>query len=157
KVSLGKWHYIDVSLANDTERVILEEFATLAATGFLNVEMHIRAVKNVKVKRVRQVSPDIQTMELKEPEERHLVANLGTLVRDNPTKYIVDLSVPKRPDGKYAVAQLEISFDPGTGKREATSVPLEITYTSAGHGYINAEVAKHIDEVQIAELNVNLQ
>ena len=30
-------------------------------------------------------------------------------------------------------------------------------YTSAGHGYINAEVAKHIDEVQIAELNEKLQ
>jgi len=157
KVSLGKWHYIDVTLANDTERVILEEFATLAATGFLNVEMHIRAVKNVKVKRVRQVAPEIQVMDMKEPEERHLVANLGTLVRDNPTKYIVDLSVPKRPDGKYAIAQLEISFDPGTGKRESTNVPLEVTYTSSGHGYINAEVAKHIDEVQIAELNDTLQ
>ena len=32
-----------------------------------------------------------------------------------------------------------------------------MTYTSAGHGYINAEVAKHIDEVQIFELNKNLQ
>jgi hypothetical protein len=32
-----------------------------------------------------------------------------------------------------------------------------MTYTAAGHGYINAEVAKHIDEVQIYELNKNLQ
>jgi hypothetical protein len=32
-----------------------------------------------------------------------------------------------------------------------------MTYTAAGHGYINAEVAKHIDEVQIFELNANLQ
>jgi Ca-activated chloride channel family protein len=157
KLSLGKWHYIDVTQAKDTERVIVEEFQSLAATGFLNVEMHVRPVKGVGVRRARQVAPEIKKFDLKEPEERHLVAELGTLVRDNPTKYILDLTVPKRPDGKYAVAQLEISFDPGTGKRESTTVPLEIVYTSAGHGFINAEVAKHIDEVQVAELNENLQ
>ena len=32
-----------------------------------------------------------------------------------------------------------------------------MTYTAAGHGYINAEVARHIDEVQIFEMNNNLQ
>ena len=32
-----------------------------------------------------------------------------------------------------------------------------MTYTAAGHGYVNAEVMKHIDEVQIFELNNNLQ
>jgi len=32
-----------------------------------------------------------------------------------------------------------------------------MTYTAAGHGYINAEVARHIDEVQIFELDNNLQ
>ena len=48
--------------------------------------------------------------------------------------------------------------DLGTGKRESTgAVPLEMTYTSSGQGYVNAEVAKHIDEVQIFELNKNLQ
>ncbi len=53
---------------------------------------------------------------------------------------------------------MEITYDLGTGKRETTGpIPLEMTYTSAGHGYVNAEVAKHIDEVQIFELNNNLQ
>src|SRR5262249_38079092 len=35
--------------------------------------------------------------------------------------------------------------------------PLQVQYTEAGQGYINAEVARHIDEVQIFELNKNLQ
>src|SRR5262245_17645146 len=34
---------------------------------------------------------------------------------------------------------------------------MKMTYTAAGHGYVNAEVARHIDEVQIFELNANLQ
>ena len=102
--------------------------------------------------------PEIKELTLTEPEERHLVAQLGTLERDKSTRYILDLSLPKRPDGKFSIADIEVTFDPGTGKRETTGqVPLEMTYTSAGHGYINAEVAKHIDEVQIFELNKNLQ
>jgi Ca-activated chloride channel family protein len=158
KLSEGKWYYIDVNQAEDAQRVFLEEFESLAATAFQDVEMHMRPVKDVKVKRVRQVFPEIKELKLAEPEERHLVASLGTLEKDNSTRYVLDLSLPKRPDGKYVIAQLEVTYDLGTGARESTGmVPLEMTYTAAGHGYINAEVAKHIDEVQIYELNSNLQ
>jgi Ca-activated chloride channel homolog len=158
KLAEGDWGYIDVNDAGAADRVFAQEFAALAAAGFLNVEMHLRVKKDVKIKRVRMVVPEIKELALTEPEERHLVAQLGTLERDKPTRYIIDLSLPKRPDGKFSITDIEVTFDTGSGKRESTGqVPLEITYTSAGHGYINAEVAKHIDEVQIYELNKNLQ
>src|SRR4029077_16459175 len=102
--------------------------------------------------------PEIKEMPTTEPEERHLVASLGTLTKDQSNRYVLDLSLPKRPDGKFVIAPLEVTYDVGTGTRETTGlIPLEMTYTAAGHGYINAEVAKHIDEVQIFELNNNLQ
>ncbi len=158
KLAEGDWGYIDVNDAGAADRVFAQEFAALAAAGFLNVEMHLRVKKDVKIKRVRMVVPEIKELALAELEERHLVAQLGTLERDKPTRYIIDMSLPKRPDGKFSITDIEVTFDPGSGKRETTGqVPLEITYTSAGHGYINAEVAKHIDEVQIYELNKNLQ
>ncbi len=158
KLSEGDWGYIDVNDVGAAERLFAQEFASLAAAGFMDVEMHLRVKKDVKVKRVRQVVPDIKSLTLEEPEERHLVAKLGTLERDKSSRYILDLSLPKRPDGKFSITDIEITFDPGSGVRESTGqVPLEMAYTSAGHGYINAEVAKHIDEVQIAELNENLQ
>jgi len=158
KVSEGKWYYIDVTEKKEAEEVFAKEFESLAAAAFKDVELHVRPTKDVIIKRVRQVVPEIQVKDLKEPEPRHYVTQLGTLEHDKPTRYILDLSLPKRPDGKFVIAQLEVTFDPGTGKRETTGqVPLEMMYTSAGHGYINAEVAKHIDEVQIAELNKNLQ
>jgi len=157
KVSDGKWYYIDVNEAQEAQRIFLAEFEHLAATGFTDVEMHIRPVKDVRIKRVRQVVPEIKELQTAEPEERHLVATLGTLERDKPTRYVLDLSLPKRPDGKYVIAQLEVTFDPGTGRRESTGmVPLEVTYAGTP-GYINAEVARHIDEVQIFEMNTNLQ
>ena len=157
-LSSGKWYYIDVNQASEAERIFVEEFETLAAAAFKDVEMHLRPMKDVKIKRVRQVVPEIKDFPLKEPEERHLVAELGTLGKDVSTRYVLDLSLPKRPDGKYVIAQMELTYDLGLGTRESTGpIPLEMTYTSAGHGYVNAEVMRHIDEVQIFELNNNLQ
>ncbi|MCS7046490.1 MAG: VWA domain-containing protein, partial [Gemmataceae bacterium] len=38
RISEGKWYYIDVNQASEAERIFAEEFETLAATAFLNVE-----------------------------------------------------------------------------------------------------------------------
>jgi Ca-activated chloride channel homolog len=158
RLAEGKWYYIDESEKEGVERIFLQEFGHLAAAGFTNVEMHLMPVKDVKVKRVRQVVPEIKELPFIEPDDRHLIASLGTLEKDKASRYILDLSLPKRPDGNYVLLQLEISYDLGNGRRETTAkVPLQIQYTEAGQGYINAEVARHIDEVQIYELNKNLQ
>ncbi len=158
KLGEGKWYYIDVNQAQEAQRIFLEEFAHLAATAFTNVEMHLWPVKDVKVKRVRQVVPEIKELASTEPEERHLAVSLGTLERDKANRYILDLSLPKRPDGNYVILQMEVRYDLGYGRLESTGrVPVQIQYTESGQGYVNAEVAKHIDEVQIFELNKNLQ
>jgi Ca-activated chloride channel family protein len=158
KLGEGEWGYIDVNDVSAAERVFAEQFEALAAAGFLDVQLHLRPMKDIKIKRVRMVVPEIKELPTTEPEDRHLVASLGTLERDKPTRYILDLSLPKRPDGKFNIAMLEVTYDPGTGKRESTGpIPLEVSYTSAGQGYVNAEVAKHIDEVQIFEMNKSLQ
>ena len=154
----GKWYYIDVDQAQEAERIFLEEFEHLSAAAFTNVEMHFWPVKDVRIKRVRQVVPEIKELPLAEREERHLAASLGALERDKTSRYILDLSLPKRPDGNYVILQLEVSYDQrGAGRDSSGKVPLQIQYSEAGQGYINAEVARHIDEVQIFELNKNLQ
>ncbi len=158
KISEGKWYYIDVNQAAEAERIFVEEFEQLAATAFMNVEMHIKPMKDIKIKRVRQVVPEIKELATTEPEERHLLAQLGTMQKDQTSRFVLDLSLPKRPDGKYVIAQMEITYEIEAGKRESTGpIPIEMAYTAAGHGYVNAEVMKHIDEVQIFELNNNLQ
>lgn len=158
KLAEGRWHYIDVNDAQAAQKVFEEEFKHLAATAFTNVELHLRLKKDVKVKRVRMVTPEIKEMATAEPEERHLVGALGTLEKDKTTRYVLDMSLPKRPDGKFSIADVEITYDAGTGKTESSGqVSLEINYTSSGQGHINAEVAKYIDEIQIFALNQDLQ
>lgn len=157
KLSEGKWYYVDEEKKGETQRVFLEEFAHLRATVFRDVKLHIKPMKDIKVKRCRLVLPEIRELDLDVQDERHLVANLGTMERDKPTRYILDLSLPNRPDGQYVIAQVEVSYTTGEGTGTTGSVPLQITYSAEAPSYVNAEVAKHIDEVQIYELTSNLQ
>lgn len=157
KTANGNWHYIDVEKAEDTEKAFLREFAHLSAAAFTNVNISLRPVKDVRIKRCRQVVPEIKELTLQQPEERHFLATIGTLEASKSTRYILDLSLPQRPDGNYVVAQLEVTYTYG-GKEESTgAVPLQVTYSANNPSYINAEVAKHIDEVQVFEMNSNLQ
>ena len=154
----GRWYYIDAEQSDEAMRVFLAEFDRLADTTFLNVTLDVKPVKDVKVKRVRQVTPIIREVPLTQADERLLTATLGTLERSYPTKFILDLSLPRRPDGKYVIAQVEAKYDLGDGQAQTTGpVALEMAYTAAGHGYVNAEVARHLDEVQIYELSASLQ
>lgn len=156
RLSEGKWHYIDVSDAHDAARIFDEEFTTLAAAAFLDVELRLRPMKDVHIKRIRQVVPEIQEVKLE--GERDPVARLGTLRHDVSSRYIIDLSLPRRPDGKYAVAHLKLTYDLGDGRRESSGqIPLEMTYTAAGQGYVNAEVMKHIDDLQLQAMSDTLQ
>jgi len=158
KASDGRWYYIDAEQADEATRIFLAEFDRLADTTFVNVTLELKPVKDVKVKRVRQVTPQIREVPVTQVTERLVTAAVGTMERSHPGKFIVDLSLPRRPDGKYVVAQVEVKYDLGDGQTQSTGpVALEMSYTSAGHGYVNAEVARHIDEVQIYELNANLQ
>jgi Ca-activated chloride channel family protein len=154
----GQWHYIDANQPGEAERIFLQEFAQLAAATFQDAELDFRPVRDVRVKRLRQVAPEIREIPFTELEERHRKAALGHLERDRGRRYVVDLSLPPRPDGRYVIARVEIGYRLAGGEREtAGPVSLEVLYSAAGPGYVNAEVAKHIDEVQIFELNQHLQ
>jgi Ca-activated chloride channel family protein len=158
RLGTGQWHYIDVSSATAAEDIFVKEFEHLASIGFTNVELHFRPKKDIKVKRIRMVTPEIKLLTTTEPEERHLIAALGTLEKDNASRYIVDLSLPKRPDGKFSIADLEVTYDVGTGVRQSTgTISLEVIYTAGAQGHVNAEVAKYIDEIQLNEMNQVLQ
>jgi Ca-activated chloride channel family protein len=156
-ISQGKWYYIDVNETDATAQIFDREFAALVAAAFLDVQMHLRPVKDVVIKRIRQVVPEIKEIAVERLEERSLVARLGTLGNDAPTRYIIDMSLPKRPDGRYVVVQIELTYSLGSERKSSGPIPLEMTYTSSGQGYANAEVMKHIDDIQVKELSDRLQ
>lgn len=156
-LSQGKWYYIDVNETDATARIFEREFAALVATSFLDVQMHLRPVKDVRIKRIRQVVPEIKDIALEEGDGRSLVARLGSLGNDAPRRYILDMSLPKRPNGRYVVVQIEVTYMVGAEAKSSGLIPLEMSYTAAGNGYANAEVMKHIDDIQVKEMSDQLQ
>ena len=52
KLGRGKWYYIDVNDAQETMRIFTREFESLAASAFLNVEMHFRTVSRDSYERI---------------------------------------------------------------------------------------------------------
>ena len=66
KIDRFEWHYIDVEKAEETERIFVEEFGHLTAAMFTDVKIRIKPVKDVKVKRCRQVAPEIKELQLEQ-------------------------------------------------------------------------------------------
>src|SRR5262245_1890337 len=74
RMSDGRWYYIDADQSDEALRVFLAEFDRLADTTFVNVVLEVRPVKDVKVKRVRQVAPQIRDVPLTQADDRLLSA-----------------------------------------------------------------------------------
>src|SRR5207245_359950 len=102
----GQWSYLDASEPDSAERVLVEEFERLTSPASLDAELHLRPLADVKIQRVRMVTPEIQELPLLEPEDRHLVASLGNLENDSATCYLLDLTLPRRPEGKVGIADV---------------------------------------------------
>jgi serine/threonine protein kinase len=156
RLSNGMWYYIEGNGRQDGEHIFAHLFGSVAGSCFLDTLLLVRPTRDVQIKRIRQVLPAIRSLAFTAHPGGGLVAGVGNLTQGETRSYILDLALPRRPDGKFVLATLEASFDPGTGNRQSTSALLELTYASNGQGHVNGEVAKHIDELQLFELRVYL-
>ncbi len=157
RLGKGNWYYIDADQPAETERIFGIEFGHLTSALFTDVALLVRPVRDVRIKRCRQVVPEIRDLQLEQCDDRLLKATVGTLGRDQTAKFILDLSLPARPDGSYVLSQVEATYRVAGTAGTTGPIPLQIAYAANAPSYLNAEVAKHIDEVQIFELNRNLQ
>lgn len=158
RITQGRWYYIDPSQPGEISRVFHTEFRRLSRIAFTNVEMHLRPIKDVRLMRVRQAAPEITEVPLVESATAHCVARLGALDREEPTSYVLDFSLPRRLDGRYVIAQVEIQYNLVDGERESTGqLPLQVSYDSKEPGHVCCELLRRVDELQIYELNKTLQ
>lgn len=150
----GKWHYVDTP--EKTQQIFQEEFGTLTATAFSNVVLKLHLMKDIVVKGARQVEPDYVEFTLDTGNERLAIAPLGTMQKDTPKWVVVDLGLPKRALGRYLIVRVELTYDVPTANivGETTDlVPVFVVYTSdRSQSYVNGEVARCIDQLQIEDL-----
>lgn len=158
RITQGRWYFIDAAQAGDTARAFQAEFRRLSRTAFTNVEMHLQPIKDVRLIRFRQAAPEMNDVPLVQSAAGHWNARLGALDREEPVSYVLDFNLPRRFDGKYVIARVEIEYNLVDGARESTGqLPLQVSYDSKGPGHVRCEVLRRADELKIYELNKTLQ
>jgi Ca-activated chloride channel family protein len=155
----GNWHYIDS--AAKAQQVFGDEFQQLASTAFSNVRLSFRATKDVTVRKSRQVIPECSDLPLQPGADREWVVDLQTMQNNAPRAFILDLALPRRAEGQYAIGNVECKYDVPAERivGESTGVfDVRVTYTSdPSQCYMNAQVAKFIDELQTYEVAGKIQ
>jgi len=154
QIGHGKWHYVDAP--EKAQQIFQEEFGQLIATAFSNVQLKLHLMRDIAVKRLRQVEPDYIEFALDTSSERLAVAPLGAMQKDIPKCITTDISLPKRPLGRYLILRLELIYDIPTANifGESTDlIPIYVVYTDdRSQSYVNGEVARSIDQLQIEDL-----
>lgn len=150
----GNWHYVDTP--DKAQQIFQEEFGQLIATAFSNVTLKLHLKKDIVVKMARQVEPDYSEFSIDTSDERLVTVPLGTMQKDTPKWVLVDLSLPKRVLGRYLIAQVELAYDiPSSNITGETTdlIPIHVVYTDdRSQSYVNGEVARCIDSLQIEDL-----
>jgi hypothetical protein len=149
RLSEGDWGYIDVNDVSAAECVFKEAFTVLEAPPFAKTEFRIRMMKDVRCVRLWQDRGRVEEWKLSWSEEREGVAELGGLKREVPVNLLLELALPPRPDGKYVVGEVEVTYYAGGGNMNSTGrVPLEIAYSAKGSNPVNPEPAAFLERVQ---------
>ncbi|MBM3241562.1 VWA domain-containing protein [Candidatus Poribacteria bacterium] len=154
QIGHGKWHYVDAP--EKALQIFQEEFGQLIATAFSNVILKLHLMKDIVVKRVRQVEPDYIEFTLNTSSERLVAVPLGSMQKDTPKWVVADIGLPKRTLGRYMILRLELIYDIPASNifGESTDlIPVYVVYTDdRSQSYVNGEVARSIDQLQIEEL-----
>jgi len=154
QIGHGKWHYVDTP--EKAQEIFQEEFGQLIATAFSNVILKLHLMKDIVVKKVRQVEPDYIEFTLDTGSERLAVVPLGSMQKDTPKWIVADIGLPKRNLGRYLILQLELIYDIPTSNifgESADLIPVYVIYIDdRSQSYVNGEVARSIDQLQIEDL-----
>lgn len=144
----------------------IEEFGRLfnriQSVGLTNSYLRLSLMPRVRLaelKPIAQVAPDTIELPVQKENDRFMV-RLGDLMKDVERVVLVNLYIGQLPEGKQAIAQLQIRYDdPAQSKEDLLSEPIlvEANVTQKYQPQINSEVQNHIlalakyRQTQIAE------
>ncbi len=97
-----------------------------------NALLTLRLMQGVQPRKVWRVAPLISDLGVRPMSDRDVQVPLGEMVKDQPQGILVELLLPPRNDGRYRVAQADVSYDiPISGiVGEHTRADVVINYTS---------------------------
>jgi hypothetical protein len=151
-LSGGTWHYIDASDAGSAQAVVLDIVESFDGNPFDAACLHLRGKEGIAVTRVWHLGDETRAVKLTEAEPRHWTAELGTLESEKPQRYLIQIRITARPDGKYTVLDVEATY--GMGRQDTTGCwPLEIVCNSSRDGRRSNEILRCIQQVEVLQAN----
>lgn len=144
----------------------IEEFSRLfnriQSVGLTNSYLRLSLMPRVRLaelKPIAQVAPDTIELPVQKEGDRFMV-RLGDLMKDVERVVLVNIYIGQLPEGKQAIAQLQIRYDdPAQSKEDLLSEPIlvEANVMEKYQSQVNPEVQNHIlalakyRQTQIAE------
>lgn len=95
---------------------------SMQATVVTNAQLTLRLVRGVKPKKVWRVVPVIGELTQKVLSERDVQLHLGELEKDQGQAIIVEMLLPPRIEGRYRIAQAEVTYDVPSDNRVGEKV-----------------------------------
>ena len=131
--------------ASQLPHLIFEEFRHAGLEVVSRVELTVSAVKGVKLERISRVYPTLSEVTLSRPP-----VALGNIEANDWTTFILEFTLPARPDSRARIAQLSLTYEvPGQNYRgEIPPQNLVIEYTSeaAKAGQIDSMVMNYVQQ-----------
>ncbi len=125
-------------------------------TVIQNAQMVLRLANGVTPRQVWQVLPMISNLGYRPLSDRDVQVTLGELEKGQPRSLLVELLIGPRPEGRYRIAQAEISYDvPGLkliGEKVKTDILLDLTVDAALARQYDAEVMNIVEKVTAFKL-----
>lgn len=88
-----------------------EEVQTMQGAVVQNALLTLRMIPGIMPRKVWRVSPLITDLGVRPLSDRDVQAPLGELVKDQGQGILVELMLPPRADGRYRIAQADLSYD----------------------------------------------
>lgn len=144
----------------DSPDQIMDFFQTtvqsMQATVVRNAQMLLRLVQGVQPRQIWQVVPIISNLGYQPLSDRDVQVSLGDLEEGQSYTMLVELLLPPRPEGRYRVAQAEISYDVPAmgveGEKVKADITLDFTADQALSKGYDARVMNIVEKVTTFKL-----
>lgn len=115
-------------ISNFFQQAVQQGQGAIVQNGLLT----LRLMKDIQPRKVWRVSPLISDMGMRPISDRDVQVPIGEMIKDQPQGVLVELLLPSRNDGRFRVAQADVSYDaPAIGVAgEHARADVVIGYTS---------------------------
>ena len=125
-------------------------FRRIQSVGLTNAYLLFSLMPNVRLaelKPIAQVSPDVIELPVQQEADGRFAVRVGDLMKDVQRMILTNLYIGQLPEGKQAIANLQIRYDdPAVNKQGLLSpiVPVEVNVVKAYQPVVDSQVQQSI-------------